>query len=91
MAIGIVGCTSCNKNNTSLLLQLLVARPSSCYSINKSTMLPVEKQISLHGMIWQRGGGGGRSVPSSSFSMLQVFTQRVHTAAQGLTAYASDP
>jgi len=54
MAVGVMGCASCNRNPHITVATEPGEPPVSSNEIRKWDMLPVDLRISLHGMVWQR-------------------------------------
>jgi len=56
MAVGVVGCPSCNRNPHITVGTAPKIAPNASNTIPKWEMLPHEEQFTLEGMVWQRGG-----------------------------------
>ncbi|CAK0897854.1 unnamed protein product [Prorocentrum cordatum] len=71
LAVGVVGCPSCNKNpHIRRHVTVAVApkkRPQLSNDIRRWTVLPAEEQVELHGAVWQRGAGRDHVPPGPAW------------------------
>mmetsp|Transcript_74725 Transcript_74725/g.139492 ORF Transcript_74725/g.139492 Transcript_74725/m.139492 type:complete len:517 (-) Transcript_74725:38-1588(-) len=63
MAVGVVGCPSCNRNPHITVATSPRTAPAASNKIPKWEMLPQEEQFTLQGMVWQRGSSRPKFPP----------------------------
>jgi len=71
LAVGVLGCVSCNRNPHITIATAPGAKPVESNSIRQWTMLPEKKQFSIHGMIWQCNTTRGRAPPAWAWASHQ--------------------
>jgi len=89
LAVGVVGCTSCSRNPHITVATAPDAPPSRSNLIRKWNMLPVEEQLCLRGMVWQRGPERAEVPPAWSWAPQQGANTSETAAGQEAAAQAA--